>query len=450
MGALAPLLLVHLSDIHFHYKWSGHSYDRDEHVRDDLENDLRELVANVGTATALVATGDLAYQGDAAEFEIARDWLERVAAIAGCGADSILAIPGNHDVRQSVIKENPYIRDFQKTICASSEGVDGAMQTLLTDAIKGPLIFAALDEYGRFAERYGCWSTNESPYWERVFPIDETINLRIRGVNSAITSSNEDGHEPKNQLAVGAWQARMRREEGTVNMLLCHHPAGWLVDEQSFDQITQARQRAPIQLFGHEHELQIDPTDHCLRIHAGAVHPSRSQPGWVPRYNLVGIRTAEENGQRLLKVKVWARAWNVAEDAFGPDHKFCREFEPFEWTIPISIAHEHDQAELEGEPLTVEEGRPPAIVRNQLAAEQRLVSSFVQLPQQDINSIASRLGLVEDADFGKPRQELLRRYFERARLRSSGLQNLWDEVSSRSAGLQGVENPFDEERSDER
>jgi 3',5'-cyclic AMP phosphodiesterase CpdA len=97
-----PVVLVHLSDIHFQGADAGAEI-RNASLRADLVNDLREQRDRHGDVTAIVVTGDIAYSADPSEYDKARSWLNDVAAAVGLDSALILTVPGNHDVHWASI-----------------------------------------------------------------------------------------------------------------------------------------------------------------------------------------------------------------------------------------------------------------------------------------------------------------------------------------------------------
>lgn len=114
---MSRIVFIHLSEIHFHYRWSGNAFDRDDDIRNELENDLRTVIGRAGSAVGVIVSGDIAYHGDRREFEFAKVWLNRIAGIADCEATNVLTIPGNHDIQRGVVQAVSSIRQWQKEIC---------------------------------------------------------------------------------------------------------------------------------------------------------------------------------------------------------------------------------------------------------------------------------------------------------------------------------------------
>jgi hypothetical protein len=104
---LAELSFLHLSDIHFRKGRMGDAHDVDNDVRNELERDLRTLMATrVQKLDGIIVSGDIAFGGQPEEFDYGRGWIERIAELVNCPLSAIMTTPGNHDVdRDSISAE---------------------------------------------------------------------------------------------------------------------------------------------------------------------------------------------------------------------------------------------------------------------------------------------------------------------------------------------------------
>ena len=100
------LTLVHLSDIHFIKGYSAESlFDLDKPVRQAILEDAKHLLHEVGPVLGILLTGDIAYAGKPAEYQTALGWLSELATQLECEREYLWCVPGNHDIDQSVLKE---------------------------------------------------------------------------------------------------------------------------------------------------------------------------------------------------------------------------------------------------------------------------------------------------------------------------------------------------------
>ena len=101
-------VFVHVSDIHFHYKWRGGRLDRDERVYDELIRAAAAVVSLCDSCTGILVKGDIAYHGRPDKFRLARELLEERCKEVRCEFDSdVWTVPGNHDIQRPESAESP-------------------------------------------------------------------------------------------------------------------------------------------------------------------------------------------------------------------------------------------------------------------------------------------------------------------------------------------------------
>ena len=317
------MLLVHLSDIHFDHR---HKFDPDRRVRDALLEDLDRQVQVLGRACAILVSGDIAFGGKTEDYGLAAEWLEKVCKVAGCDPESVMVCPGNHDVDQDVAAEE-LVAGLRASIRAArpldvaDESVkwsehDRVLGRIVADTASAVNIGKPLLQYNDFAARFGCgYDPSASQlYWEKSMPLGQ-LTIRIRGLNSAMLSSR--GND-KNQLYVGGHATDFEREPDIVRIVMCHHPENWLMDGKAVrDRLDEACQ---IQLFGHEHDSRVLPTDRYVKIFAGALQPERTAGPWCPAYNLISVTEAVGEPRPTVRVEVRARDWHSRPAQFAPHH----------------------------------------------------------------------------------------------------------------------------------
>ena len=246
---------MHFSDIHFSNTNPPGVFDPDEDVRREVLRDLSERVEKDGPCDAILVTGDIGYSGKKEEYDNAASWLEEAREIAKCANDMILVCPGNHDVDRGIHSENSIIRDSQLSILRGKNVGEREREFFKRlDQDQGArLLFAPLDAFNEFAARYGCsFYTKDRFVFEQDLKLNDGSVLRIRGMNSALLSYNNDD---RNNLLLSSRAWTMHREDGVAYLAMAHHPPSWLFDEQEADRaITD---RALIHLFGHEHNHRI-------------------------------------------------------------------------------------------------------------------------------------------------------------------------------------------------
>lgn len=396
------LTFLHLSDIHFRHNWAGKTLDPDEELRNELQRDIVALAPQMQPVTGILISGDVAYSGKSDEFEFARTWLDALCEALGCDPTRVWCVPGNHDIDRT--RRSVAVTALQANLAGmSADDYDSQLVSALYEE-DGEVLFKPFHDYNEFAKPLGCSTTRLEPYWEALLPLGDNVILTLRGLNSALLCGPDDGDVAKNQLAVGSCQSTHNRKRGCIRLTLCHHPSPWLKDEAAFEERLQAANSVPIQLYGHEHRFQVEKKAHYLRLHAGAFQPSRTEPGWTPRYNWLRLQVDETSCPLRLSVEVHPRTW-TKDRQFEPDSASCDGRDHFVWSMnldmgdfpchalkpdPVTGITQTDQVDLSGCPE--HEGLA------ELDRERSLHYQYMRLPFVDAVRIASKMELIETGD----------------------------------------------------
>jgi predicted phosphodiesterase len=420
------LTFVHLSDIHFILGFSNESpFDIDKPVRDAILRDAKTLRTKLGPVSGVLLTGDIAYAGKAGEYKTALDWLAVLTEILTCEKEYLWCVPGNHDVDRSVLKENLAISAVHDRLRAAGDRETQLRQHLEVENT-GRLLFSPLKAYSEeFATRLGCLSHPKQPWWTDDLILNDGSLLRLRGLNSVLISGPDDNDTDK-KLILGAIQTDYGKEDGVEYLTLCHHPTDWLIDKDRVEESLINYSR--IQLFGHKHVQRATKMDETLWLVAGAVHPERSKPDWLPRYNYLSIEVQGTGANRYMSVDVYARVWNQTERQFtreqGGYNEDCRNYRlklP-EWRAPM-ITERKDNA-----------GGVDAAAQYEVNPQQgmnlnrkKLLFRFIGLPHHTKVAIMKRFDLWQEEDQKLPDAEIFATCFERAR-KKGVLDAVWDAV----------------------
>lgn len=436
---------LHLSDIHFN-RHSGTAHDLDADVRNELVRDAVSLLSSLGVPCGILVTGDIAFSGARAEYELAAKWLEELCRGVGCPEESVFVVPGNHDIdrHQAATK---LTRMLHEGIRARSEKeLDDELRVNLTDASTADILFAPIANYNSFAARYKCSISPANLFRERDIRLECGTTLRLRGLNSVLVSNASDA---RGNLVLGGAQVAIQRQAGIEYITLCHHPADWLLDQDAVTNQLEARVR--IQLFGHKHMQRLRKVNETLHLVAGAAHPERKEGDWEPTFNVVQVSRHDEHS---LLVKVFQRRWN--KNAC----QFTAEVSPSTGEIHQSFKLANSPSPPRNSMPVVEppsgSGSPPlplevSSVQDEKTAtsqsttgtsspERRMTYRFLTLPFRHQMAIAQALDLLTDEDQALAEELLFRVLFERA-AKSGKLAQLWDETERRHDGTPG-ENPF--------
>ena len=115
-------------------------------------------------------------------------------------------------------------------------------------------------------------------------------------------------------MMYGASQRSILRNENVRNAIMGHHPPSWTLEgdvaERVFSTLTT------IQLFGHLHDQAVLRMGDSVRVIAGAVHPERNEPGWMPRYSAIVVAVIND---RQIGIRIYLRRWSTEYFTFIPD-----------------------------------------------------------------------------------------------------------------------------------
>lgn len=432
------IVFLHLSDIHFSWR-SDSYYDPDLDLRRELVTDAVRMMRKVKVCSGILVSGDIAFAGKPDEYEKARDWLCELCKQLGCPEEAVWTVPGNHDVDREVVRKSSIIQDkhekLRKGDAAKGE-LENELRRLHDDAEAFEALHRPLAAYLRFAGGYECVPKSRCLYWEDEMPLNDGSILRIRGCNSALVSDENDD-ENSNRLVVGRHQMLATKEDGVTNLIMCHHPFDWIHDRDAIKDNLKAR--AQIGLFGHKHVQRVEQSDDLLLVMAGAVHPDRSEGGWQPRYNYLGLSVVNQEGQRHLAVNLWPRRWDDVQKQFVADFdndgSDCRSYQLKLATWQPLPKPEKENVESSGSGTEVtEEGK---IVN----PKRRLVYRFHSLPYVTRLEVVTKLKLIADEDQNLSEDERYPMYFRRAEQKGI-LDQLWTVIEQQHGVDLPGKNPF--------
>jgi len=424
-----PLLIVHLSDIHFKRADFTTVHDPNFFLRSEILRDLAAFKGRLGFADLVVVSGDVAFAGQHDEFDFATEWLKE--ACEACGADfrNVFVVPGNHDVDRKVADEDLVQLIHQDIKAAENHQLDARLRKYLTKPEAAALLYKSLDAYNNFAQQFFCdMLPAERTRVERSFELNDGSKLKLWGINSAFVSSSADDER---QLFVDPATFQITREAGTVNMVVTHHHPTWLRQRQRLEDHFGAV--AQIQFFGHVHTNRIHPEMRFVRFHASALHPDQAERKPEPGYNIIQVEVERENGQRWLHVKAHVRVWQESPPQFHA--KVFEEETFFEHRIKLEPWEASDVEEPRSPPPQATGSTtiapPPGI--EDMSRLRDLGIRFYGLTFSQKSAIAGRLELLEDSDMAQPDFERFRRVFFRASERNklAELQRAIEEVEER-------------------
>ena len=219
------LCWLHLSDFHF-------TADNDQFSQNvacnALLKDVTGRVDENGPIDFVLVTGDIAFSGQEAEYELAAIFMQKLSEAASVDISRFFFVPGNHDVDRHV-HEFAHVGALQ--ILTSQQEVDRA----LGDVDRIADLVARQAAYRNFL-------TALTPDQERIETADslgyvtllclDVLRIAIVGLNSSwLSGSNGDNLK----LVIGERQVTnaldlVRDFDPHVTIAMAHHPIEWLAD----------------------------------------------------------------------------------------------------------------------------------------------------------------------------------------------------------------------------
>ena len=409
---MTKLRFAHLSDIHFAHA-SKIGTDPDDDVRNELVRDLRRQVTELGPITAVLVSGDIAYSGKPAEYALASSFLEDVCEAGQCKVTDVVICPGNHDVDRAVLSKNSLITDAQERILGETawQAVDAALTKRVSEPDAGRFMYLPIEAFNAFAARFECTFTPDRFSWDRDFELNDGSTLRIRSLNSTLTSGPRDA---QGRLCIGSRGWTLKQDDGVEYVVMAHHPPSWLRDGNDFD--THISNRARLQLFGHEHNQRILPTRDFVRLYAGSVNPERTETNWHPGYNLIDVWIGDDDRGRYMVIEVRMREWSrnpvIFQAQRGRDGSDVdrTEIRLEKWSKPSARATGAEVSTATGAAMKAENSKADKVpdVRD-------ITHRFFRLNLSERSAIAGGLELLDDSDASLPDFERNARALKRAR-----------------------------------
>lgn len=428
------MLILHISDIHFRAPdCVNPDLDPDRPYRTRIIQDARARTAILGPVGAILVGGDIAFRGDPQEYAAAFAWLKELAEACGCPIERVFVIPGNHDVDRGLITRSPSTRNVQQAIQqAASHHRERELRTQFTDPATGRALLLPLTGYNDFAKLFNCQVyPPERLYWKQDLPLEGGVNLRIYGLTSTLLSGASGQDDTRESLYLSPLQTVLDPVDDVVNLVLCHHPPDWFMDQDDVHDAICGR--AAIHLFGHKHRQRVTQDPNYIRFAAGAVNPDRNEVGWQPGYNLIRIEVTGIGQERAVEIEAHLLEWQSNPEQYRP--ALTRQGEAVV-RHRISIPDRTPAMAAVAETVTVMTATPAITVEADANAEaamsdeitRNLVFRFWNLTISQRREITLRLGLIDQAELILPEPERYGRALLRAGERGL-LEKLADEIA---------------------
>jgi predicted MPP superfamily phosphohydrolase len=453
---------LHLSDIHFINRDHGTQFDLDQQIRRALLDDVETKPADGMGYDGVLITGDIAYSGQHTEYARAKEFLDELYHRIGDLAANTFMVPGNHDVdRNFVSPDLPLWAAHARLREANDPTVwrDHIYKQLVKDPQR--TLLAPLKAYNDFAQGFGCFTgmipspkagEPDAPQiaWQRIFekPLDDGTLVQLHGLNSVLVS--DEGDAPGKLLVSEFQTAKLENQATVVNLLMCHHPPEWLMDKGTIR--NALRSFVPVSLFGHEHNTRLTADNKEVHLFAGAVQPSRRDPGWLPTYHILQLAVHTNGTKRELLVRVHTREFTSdAPYRFRPrrNERESRveevriELPPNRPQTPaptISVASVSTHEVSSGSNAAMSEAAPKAPSPAETALHQLLVY-FFQLHTPQRYQVAFKAALLRDGDDTMDPPAMWAEVFRRAKDEKK-LSDFWAAVAVHTQALRDKPNPF--------
>lgn len=280
--ALRPTRWLHLSDLHLGCPEGSLWWE----VENDFEQSLRETAEHLGPPDMVLFTGDLAYSGKTEEYDKVDDFLTTLLQWLreSCGNPDpvLLTVPGNHDVAQPSILDEPRFSILDKY----GEGDDDAhVKALNVELFRGDELSAGyleplLGQYHEWFKRRIVPQLKEKSKDLNVshipgdfradFEFPGTAPLTVVGLNSTWIQYKKGNYEGMLDIPREQFQFALSKDvnrsmlkdlgKNRQALLMMHQPPCWLSKRalSCFHESIYTPERFAACLFGHMHQARSE------------------------------------------------------------------------------------------------------------------------------------------------------------------------------------------------
>lgn len=262
--------ILHLSDIHIKTK-SDFILGRADSIAAAIYPLLPEVAAVV-----VVITGDIAYGGQAEEYELASEFLKEILSKIKCqfsGTVKVVMVPGNHDGRFKA-SSNARNASIDYVLSKGEVAVDESMIAVCTEL---------QDQYFAFEDKFlpSTEKTGDN-LWKEVRLEIEGKTVCFSCINASWMSTVPET-PGKLLFPIGRYEAVLN-EPCDIRVAVMHHPLNWY-GQSSYHAFRDAcRTHFQIIFSGHEHTSSVYSIDDAklgrsITIEAGALAPHHQSEG---------------------------------------------------------------------------------------------------------------------------------------------------------------------------
>lgn len=276
---------LHVSDFHF---TSGADPFSQNVAAQALLADVRGRIEDGPRPSFVLVTGDLAFSGQPAEYEVAERFLRDLALAVDLPPDQFYLVPGNHDVDWS---RQAYAFHGAKHLLTSEAAVDKFLGSTADCAqlLERQDAFWALEERFR-AGAVRVFTENQLAYAASI-EVD-SFRMGFLGLNSAwlCGEENEDGRILLGERQIVEGLELAEGLDGQLLLAATHHPIEWLYEWDALGCHSRLLPAVDILHRGHLHTPQVAyasiPERPCLMVAAGSSHATRH---YMNSYNIIDL-----------------------------------------------------------------------------------------------------------------------------------------------------------------
>jgi hypothetical protein len=273
-----PITWLHISDLHL----GQPGKDLQQQVELEFYESLRSKLSHFGAPDLILATGDLAYSGEDAEYQMFDEFMSNLRVLIARdfpGSQPLLVpVPGNHDVRRP-LKSSPEYTEYAIFDDYASKTNDNehvaSISARLTQSEPIPAVERLFADYTKWlnAQLKSLDSIDHVRVHRGRLPGDlsvtlllpNTFPLLIVGLNSAWLQYSDAHFEGKLAIPTSQFAGALPQKHNpfTVfetfrSLLLMHHPIEWQHEsrKRGFLHEVVPPGRFSACLYGHMHDAQ--------------------------------------------------------------------------------------------------------------------------------------------------------------------------------------------------
>ncbi len=280
---MSTITWLHLSDFHFNV---SRPFDRNI-VLSTLLDDIAERINKDDLQPDfIIISGDIAHASRPEEYDLAKEFLDKLIDITNLSKDRLFLVPGNHDVDRSAVElpaDAPKIPRNRDDVAH-----------LLDNAGNQALVFQRFHNYRSFINEYleGHLPYSNDDCFYVKFVEKEDLKVAILGLNSAwLSPASPDLGGDRHQLVLSERQVHPALDQAkgaSLILAVMHHPFEWLQDFDRNNVEHVLCRDCNFVIHGHRHFLDTmqlaNPGSRAKVIVGGACYLTRTHPN---SYNFV-------------------------------------------------------------------------------------------------------------------------------------------------------------------